>query len=53
MKDYGIPGVNITLIQEEKIIWFKAYGYADLEQGRKMTTDTTCRTESISKSVTA
>lgn len=53
MKDYDIPGVNIALIQKGETTWTKAYGYADLEAGRKMTTDTHCRVESISKSVTA
>lgn len=53
MKEYAIPGVNIALIQKGQTVWSKAYGYADLEKGRKMTTDTYCRVESISKSVTA
>lgn len=53
MKDYDIPGVNIALVKRGEIIWSKAYGYADLEEGRKMTTDTYCRVESISKPVTA
>ena len=53
MKDYDILGVNIALVKKGEIIWSKAYGYANLEQGRKMTTDTYCRVESISKSVTA
>lgn len=53
MKVYDIPGVNIALVQKGKTIWSKAYGYADLEAGRRMTTDTYCRVESISKSVTA
>ena len=37
MKDYDIPGVNIALVQKGKTTWSKAYGYADLEEGRKMT----------------
>ncbi len=53
MADYGIPGVNIALIQKGQTKWSKAYGYADLETERKMTTDTYCRVESLSKSVTA
>lgn len=53
MKDYDIPGVNIALVQKGETAWSKAYGYADLEAGRKMTTDTYCRVESISKSITA
>ena len=53
MKAYDIPGTNIALVKEGKTIWTKAYGYADLETGRKMTTDTYLRVQSISKSVTA
>ena len=53
MEDYSIPGVAISIIQKGTTTWSKAYGYADLEQGRYMTTDTYCRVESISKSVTA
>ncbi|MEA2021207.1 MAG: serine hydrolase domain-containing protein [Candidatus Caldatribacteriota bacterium] len=53
MKDYDIPGVNIAFVQKGETAWSRAYGYADLEEGRKMTIDTYCRTQSISKSVTA
>lgn len=53
MKAYDIPGVGFALIQCDGTTWSKAYGYADLEKGRKMTADTYCRVESISKSVTA
>lgn len=53
MDEYDIPGVNIALVEKGKVTWSKAYGYADLEEKRKMTTDTVCRVESISKSVTA
>ncbi len=47
MKDYKIPGLNIALIKEGKLSWTNSYGYADLSQNRKMTTDTYCRVESI------
>lgn len=53
MEAYQIPGVNIALVKGGETIWTKAYGYANLEEGRKMTTDTYLRVESISKSVTA
>lgn len=53
MEKYSIPGVNIVLVKNATIAWSKAYGYAHLESGRKMTTDTYCRVESISKSITA
>lgn len=53
MEAYDIPGASIALVEGGETIWTKAYGYADLETGRKMTTDTLLRVESISKSVTA
>lgn len=53
MADYDIPGAIITLVRRGEPLWSQAYGYADLETGRKMTVDTPCRVESISKSLTA
>lgn len=53
MQAYQIPGVSIALVKEGKTLWANAYGYADLETGRKMTPDTYCRVQSISKPVTA
>jgi CubicO group peptidase (beta-lactamase class C family) len=53
METYDIPGVSIAIVEEGKTTWTKAYGYADLKSGRKMTTDTYLRVQSISKSVTA
>ncbi|SMO89955.1 CubicO group peptidase, beta-lactamase class C family [Fodinibius sediminis] len=50
---YNIPGTSIALIQDRKLVWSNAYGYADIKQQKKMTLDAICRTESISKSVTA
>jgi len=53
MQDYDIPGVTIALVKDGRIAWSAAYGYADVEKDRKMSIDTWCRVESISKSVTA
>ena len=53
MKKYGIPGVCAALIRDGEPVWSRAYGYADAAAGRLMNTDTRCRVESISKSVTA
>lgn len=53
MEDYGISGTAIALVKNGEPAWSKAYGYADADSGRKMTVDTYCRVESISKSVTA
>lgn len=53
MDDFDIPGVTIALVKDGRIAWSAAYGYAHVEKDRKMTIDTWCRVESISKSVTA
>lgn len=53
MKQYKIPGCNLALVQNGEIVWAEAYGYADLDRGRILTTDTPMRVQSISKSVTA
>jgi len=53
MDNYAIPGVAVALIDQGEVAWLRAYGYADLEEKRLMTTDTICRVQSISKSLTA
>lgn len=53
MSNFNVPGLNISLIKNYQKVWSKAFGYADIETKREMTTDTYCRLESISKSVTA
>lgn len=53
MKDYDIPGANIALVKDGETVWTKAYGYADIDTGRMMTTKDRLRVQSISKSVTA
>ena len=53
MADYKIPGLSIALIEAGETVWTQAYGWADVAAGRRMSTDTYCRLESISKSVTA
>jgi CubicO group peptidase (beta-lactamase class C family) len=50
---YDIPGSSIALVKEGKLAWSAAYGFADVENGRKLTKDTPMRVQSISKSITA
>ena len=38
MKELGIKGLSIAVIQNYKIQWAKAYGWADEAAGRKVTT---------------
>lgn len=53
MKRFEVPGLSIALIKNGEISWVDAYGFADLEKQASMTSETVCRVESISKSVTA
>jgi CubicO group peptidase (beta-lactamase class C family) len=53
MKLYGIPGCSIALVKDGEIAWTEGYGYADVESGRALTTDTPMSVQSITKSVTA
>ena len=53
MQQYQIPGCSIALVQNNEIVWLQAYGYADLESGRILTSNTPMRVQSISKSVSA
>lgn len=53
METYDIPGAVIAVMEQGDISRVSAYGYADRENGVPMRTDTVCRVESISKSLTA
>ncbi len=48
MNAYQIPGVNFAVIKDRKIIWTKAFGYADLATETPMTLETPLRIQSIS-----
>jgi CubicO group peptidase (beta-lactamase class C family) len=51
MKETTIPGLSIAVIRNYKIEWSKGYGWADVEEKRKVTTDTRFQAASISKSI--
>jgi len=51
MKETAIPGLSIAVIRNYKIEWAKGYGWADVEEKRKVTTDTRFQAASISKSL--
>jgi CubicO group peptidase (beta-lactamase class C family) len=51
MKETAIPGLSIAVIRNYKIEWSKGYGWADVEEKRKVTTDTRFQAASISKSI--
>ena len=53
MREYSIPGLSILIIKEQKQIWSKAFGYANVEKNQKLKFDALFRVESISKPVTS
>lgn len=53
LERYDIPGAALALVTDGEVTWSGAYGYADRETERPMTTETVCRLQSITKSVTA
>ncbi|HEX2628218.1 MAG TPA: serine hydrolase domain-containing protein [Chitinophagaceae bacterium] len=51
MKKYNIKGLSVAVIKDYKIDWAKAYGWADEEEKRPVTTNTRFQAASISKSL--
>jgi len=48
-----IPGLQIAVMIDGKLIWNEAMGYADLEKGVAATTQTQFRTASVAKPITS
>ena len=53
MERSHVPGLVIVVVQGEKVLLSKGYGYADLENGIRMSPQTAIRAGSVSKSLTA
>lgn len=53
LKELGIPGVSIAVIQNGEIEWAKGYGMADSTENRRVTPETLFLAGSISKPVAA
>lgn len=51
MEYYKIRGLSIAVVDNYKIEWAKGYGWADILEGRKVTTKTRFQAASISKSL--
>ena len=53
-KDYeNLPGMVAMVIDDQDLLWTKAFGKSDLEQDINMYTNTSCSICSITKSFTA
>ena len=53
LKELGVPGVSIAVIQDFKVALAVAYGIADADTGAPVSTDTLFQAASISKPVAA
>ena len=53
MKKHQVLGMSIALVDGEKIIWARGFGYADREKGIPASAETIYQTGSISKVFTA
>lgn len=53
MVHHNVPGVSIAVIKDGKIQWTKGYGYASVEDGKKVDENTMFQAASISKPVAA
>lgn len=54
IREYGVPGMVVTVVRDGRVVLCKGYGYADLRSRRPMSPDSTVmRVGSVSKPVTA
>jgi CubicO group peptidase (beta-lactamase class C family) len=53
MKHYQVPGVSIAFFGRGRILWTRAYGYADVAKMKAVTPETLFQAASISKSISA
>jgi CubicO group peptidase (beta-lactamase class C family) len=53
IKKYNIPGLTIAVTDGNRIVYSRAYGWADLENGVRVTPETLFRIGSITKPITA
>jgi serine beta-lactamase-like protein LACTB len=53
MKRLSIPGMQVVIARDGKIVYSAAYGLADVEKNTPVTRDTRFRTASVAKSITA
>jgi len=53
MKHYNVPGVSFAFFENGQITWTRAYGFADVSSGKRVTPETLFQSASISKPAAA
>ena len=53
MNDFNVPGLSITVFDNNEILWSKGYGVKDKNSGELVTENTLFQAASISKPVTS
>jgi len=53
MKADHAPGLGACIVKKDKLVWIKAFGWADIENKKPMTENTIQNIGSISKTITA
>ncbi|MGH7943424.1 MAG: serine hydrolase domain-containing protein [Opitutaceae bacterium] len=53
MRNYGVPGISVAVIDNGRIAWAKGYGIADSRTGVPVTVETLFQAASISKPMAA
>src|SRR5690625_7583736 len=52
MEKHNVPGLSLAIVKDEKLIYSKAYGKADIESGDDVNRNSLFRIASISKPIT-
>jgi len=53
MQTNHIPGLSASIVIEEEVLWQNAYGYANIDENKKVDNDTLFKIASVSKTLTA
>lgn len=53
MQNNHIPGLSASIVINETVMWQNAYGYANIEENKKVENDTLFKIASVSKTITA
>jgi CubicO group peptidase (beta-lactamase class C family) len=53
LKDNGVPGAAVALVDERGLVWAGGFGFADRDGKRSVTADTLFSLQSVSKTYTA